>query len=262
MRTLGVAALAIIVLVAILWLLQRRLIYLPVGAVPPAPNAVEEVTIPTEDGLELPGWLLAPQGEAVATVVVFNGNAGNRAHRLPLAESLAASGFEVLLFDYRGYGDAPGSPSQPGLERDGRAVGRFLDTRGGGPVVYFGESLGAAVAVGLATERPPDVLVLRSPFTSLVDVARVHYPILPVGLLVRDRWEVVDPLRNLDVPVLVIAGEEDSIVPLDQSRRVFDAAPDPKGMVVFDGANHNDPELTGGPAVGRAVRRFVETIEP
>jgi fermentation-respiration switch protein FrsA (DUF1100 family) len=255
---LVVGAIALTVLVASLWLFQRRLIYLPDRSVVPSPREAAVVTMTTDDGLELSAWVIPPDGPMVATVVVFNGNAGNRGHRLPLADTLSASGFEVVLFDYRGYGDAPGNPSQAGLEADARAVGRFLDERGSDPVLYFGESLGAALAVYLAGDRPPDALVLRSPFSSLADVASVHYPLLPVGLLLRDRFPVAGPIGHLDVPVLVIAGEEDSIVPLRQSRAVFDAASGPKEMIVVDGAHHNDAELAAGASLGPTVRRFLE----
>lgn len=257
-RGLVVIAIALAVLVAFLWLFQRRLIYLPDRFVVPAPREAGVVSMTTDDGLELAAWVIPPDGRIVATVVVFNGNAGNRGNRLPLADTLSASGFEVVLFDYRGYGDAPGRPSQAGLETDARAVGRFLDQRGSDPVVYFGESLGAALAVYLAGERPPAALVLRSPFSSLVDVARVHYPILPVRLLLRDQFDVAGPIGHLDVPVLVIAGEDDSIVPLRQSRAVFEAASEPKEMIVVDGARHNDPELAAATSLGPTVRRFLD----
>lgn len=255
-RTLVIIVVFALLILLVLCLGQRRLIYLPSGDLPPPPNDVDTVAITTEDGIELSLWIVGTEANPLATIVVFNGNAGNRSDRLPLARSLTTAGFDVVLFDYRGYGDSPGSPSQTGLESDARAVGQYVHSRSDRPVIYFGESLGAAVAVGLATERALDGLVLRSPFTSLADVGQAHYPFLPVGLLLRDRWEVVEPLEKLDVPVLVIAGDHDSIVPISQSREVYEAAPTPKDLVVVEGANHNDPELTGGPGIGQAINAF------
>ena len=135
------------------------------------------------------------------TVIVFNGNAGNRAYRSDLAARFAAGGLAVLLFDYRGYGGNPGSPTEEGLALDARAARRYVlsradvDARGSS---YFGESLGSAVAVRLAVEHPARAVILRSPFTSFVDMGRLHYPILPVGgccgIVIRPRSHRADRL--------------------------------------------------------------------
>jgi fermentation-respiration switch protein FrsA (DUF1100 family) len=113
-------------------------------------------------------------------------------------------------------------------------------------MVYFGESLGAAVAVGLAVQRPPASLVLRSPFTSLADVGAVHYPWLPVSRLLLDRYPSIDRIASVGAPLLVVAGDRDDIVPAALSRRLFDAANEPKRYVLVPGAGHNDPALLDG----------------
>jgi fermentation-respiration switch protein FrsA (DUF1100 family) len=242
------------------WLLQRRLIYLPAGTVP-ALQAVlpgwEETSLPTADGLRLGAWFAAPEPGA-PVVVVFNGNAGNRGGRAMLAARLVDRELGVLLFDYRGYGGNPGSPTEEGLARDARAAADFVVKRAPGhPVVYFGESLGAAVAVELAASRPPAALILRSPFTSLADVAAVHYPFLPVRALLWDRYPSLDRIPQVAAPVLVVAGDEDSIVPVDQSRRLFDGAAEPKEWLSISGADHNDVALLAGDALIDRVTRFI-----
>src|SRR5690606_27765101 len=122
-----------------------------------------------------------------------NGNGGDRSMRVPLASALNRMGLSVLLFDYRGYGGNPGSPSEEGLAADARAAQAWLAAQPGvDQIVYFGESLGGAVAVRLAVERSPVALILRSPFTSLADVASVHYPWLPVRRLLLDRYPSID----------------------------------------------------------------------
>jgi fermentation-respiration switch protein FrsA (DUF1100 family) len=244
-----------------LWLGQRGLIYFPDSRAP-EPGAVglpsaETAAFETEDGLRLEGWFIPPRGHATGyTVIVFNGNAGHRGHRAELAGQLSARGLAVFLFDYRGYGGNPGLPSETGLARDARAalaaVGRVpgVDvTR----IVFFGESLGAAVAVRLALEFPPAALILRSPFTSLTDVGQHHYPFLPVRLLLRDRYPTIDRIGRITSPLLVIAGDADRVIPLLDSREVFDAAPEPKRLVVIPGADHNDEDLVAGPILIRAV---------
>jgi len=196
-------------------------------------------------------------------VLVLNGNGGNRSLRAPLAAALAGMGLHVLLFDYRGYGGNPGRPTEAGLAADARAA---LDHLAGRPevdpdrMVYFGESLGAAVALRLATERPPAALVLRSPFASLAEVGRLHYPLVPVGLLLRDRYDSAALAGRLAAPLLVVAGDRDRIVPAGHSRRLFAAAPEPKRLVVLDGADHNDPDLLAGPRLLAELRRFLAGV--
>ncbi len=253
---------------ALIWTLQRRLMYFPTGGVP-TPQAigltdVEPVTFETTDGLRLNAWFVAASGPSPhLTVLVFNGNAGNRAHRGPLAAALHRHGLQVLLVDYRGYGGNPGAPTQNGLAADSRAARAYLAGRpdvDASRLVYFGESLGTAVAVNLAVEHPPAALVLRSPFTSMADVGRHHYPFLPVRLLLRDRFAAIDQIRRIRVPLLVIAGGRDRIVPIDHSRRLYEAAVTPKTLLVLPDADHNDHELLAGDDMIRAIVRFLQPL--
>lgn len=246
------------------WWFQDRLIYLPSGRA----GTPEEVALPgaaevevhTEDGLTLTAWFVrARRRFPSGAVLVLPGNAGNRSLRAPLAAALADEGFDVLLVDYRGYGGNPGRPSQDGLLADARAARAvLLDESRVEQVAYFGESLGAGVATALAVEEPPDALVLRSPFTSLEDIARVHYGWLPVGVLLRDRFEVEEQVGEYDGPVLVIAGARDSIVPPQQSRRVAEEAPQSQ-YVEIAGADHNDAALLAGADVVDAVVAFLRS---
>ncbi|MGH3675357.1 MAG: alpha/beta hydrolase [Mycobacterium sp.] len=248
---------------ALLWSQQRRLIYFPSpGPVPSAaaflPNG-RDVVLDTEDGIRLGAWYFPVAGRGPA-VLVCNGNAGDRSMRLELAAALNDIGLSVLLFDYRGYGGNPGQPSEDGLAADARAAQAWLAAQpevDPDRIAYFGESLGAGVAVGLATERPPAALVLRSPFTSLADVGRVHYPWLPVGRLLIDRYPSIDRIGSVDAPVLVIAGDRDDIVPTSLSKRLYEAAPEPKRFVLVSGAGHNDAALLDGRQMLDEVGRFL-----
>ncbi len=265
MRLLLVATMFVIALLVLLWVGQRRLMYLPHTDVP-APAAVgladaEQVSFTTADGVELHGWFVpATQSPARATLLVFNGNAGNRAYRAVLAHAFRPHGVAMLVFDYRGFADSGGSPHERGLALDARAARRALLSRAdvdAARLVYFGESLGAAVAVELAAEHPPAALVLRSPFTSMADVGAYHYPMLPVRLLLRDRFAVLDRIAQVRASLLVIAGDADRIVPIEQSRRVHDAARSPKTFAVIEGADHNDEALTAGPQVVAETMRVL-----
>ena len=126
--------------------------------------------------------------------------------------------------------------------------------------MYFGESLGTAVAIELASEHPPAALILRSPFTSMTDVGQYHYPFLPVRLLLRDRFAAIDQIRRIRVPLLVIAGGHDTIVPIESSRRLYDAAVAPKTILVLPDADHNDAELLAGEEMIRAIVRFLQPL--
>jgi pimeloyl-ACP methyl ester carboxylesterase len=256
-------------LLAALWAFQRHLIYLPApGPVRAAEEAIEgtrEVTLRTADGLDLGAWFVPSRvpGKDL-TVLVANGNAGDRSLRSPLARALADAGFAVLLFDYRGYGGNPGHPSEEGLALDARAAYQFLIETEGIPrerLVYFGESLGAAVVTELAIEHPPAGLVLRSPFTDLAAVGRVHYPLLPVRTLLRDHYPLVEQIRRVKVPTTVIYGTEDSIVPPEQSRAVAAAAAGPTTVVELEGADHNDVALLSAPELIDAVVDLAARIE-
>lgn len=266
--TLGLFALVVIVGVGVLWAFQRHLLYIPFGHVSsPAtvglPQA-EEVTFPTEDGLTLAGWFVPGRTRpAPFTVLVFNGNAGNRSFRGPLALALAKAGLSVFLFDYRGYGGNGGRPSEAGLAADARGARAYLEQRGdvdARSIVYFGESLGSGVAVALALERSPPLLILRSPYTSMAELGQYHYPFLPVRRLLWDRYPSIERIGQIRCPLLVIAGDRDSIVPPRQSLRLFDAAPEPKRLVMVPGADHNDYALLAGDLLIEEVVRFLATI--
>ncbi|MFV1362414.1 alpha/beta hydrolase [Mycolicibacterium elephantis] len=250
-------------LFGLLWSQQRRLIYFPSpGPVPSAatvlPNG-RDVVIETDDGIRLGAWYFPVAAEAPA-VLVFNGNGGDRSMRWPLAAALNRMGLSVLLFDYRGYGGNPGSPSEDGLAADARAAQEWLAAQPGvEQIVYFGESLGAAVAVGLAVQRPPAALILRSPFTSLADVAAVHYPWLPVRRVLLDRYPSIDRIASVRAPLLVIAGDSDDIVPEQLSRRLYEAANAPKRYVVVPGAGHNDQALLDGAKMLDAIGGFLSS---
>jgi pimeloyl-ACP methyl ester carboxylesterase len=251
----------IAVLLGLLWVFQRRLIYLPdPSPVPPAARVLpgaRDVTLTTADGLRLGAWYVP--GDHPVRVLVTGGNAGNRLHRAPLARALAAHGLPVLLVDYRGYGGNPGTPTEEGLLMDARAARDWL---GDGPVIYFGESLGAAVAAALAAERPPDGLVLRSPFTDLAAAGQANYPFLPVRAMLRERFPVAERVARTRVPLVVAYGTADTIVPPAQSRAVASAAAGPVTVVEVPGAGHNDEVFLTGPELIGAVTALADRLRP
>lgn len=253
--------------VGMLWALQRQLIYFPDPTpVPPAGDVIadaRDVTLHTADGLELGAWFVPATGQTDTrmAVLVAPGNGGNRAGRAGFAQELSRRGLAVLVMDYRGYGGNPGSPSEEGLAADADAAVEALQKLGY-PLqrtVYFGESLGSGVVAALQVRHPPAGVVLRSPFTELADVGAHHYPWLPVRTLLRDRFPVLDHLAASDVPITVIYGDRDSVVPTGLSARVADQAPSLAERVVISGADHNDPGMFG-PRVADAVARLADDV--
>lgn len=249
-------ALAVVMLsVVALWAFQRSLVYFPDRGEPPSAGDVLpgglDVVLTTSDGLHLAAWYVPAPGSCASTVLLAPGNAGNRGDRLELVRALHDAGFGVLALDYRGYGGNPGRPSENGLGLDVRAARDFLVRDARVParsIVYLGESLGAAVVAELATEHAPAALVLRSPFTSLAGVGRAAYRV-PVGWLLRDRYPVLDHVEAIGVPIAVVHGSADTIVPSRLSRRVAETAREAGSAVVevdVAGAGHNDGALVHG----------------
>jgi hypothetical protein len=254
------AVAAVLVLLFVLaWTQQRRLLYFPEGDPGPPPAGWSQVTIPTGNGLELAAWYRTSGGGGdQPLIIVFHGNGGNRAGRVPLGTALSKRGFDVLLVDYRGYGGNRGTPSESGLADDAESAARFAEALAPDrPIVYYGESLGAAVAVGLAASRPPDALVLVSPFTSVADVGQFHYPSAPAWLI-RESYPSLERFESgalEGIPVLVIAGGADTIVPAAQSKMIADAAGAEWHEVPE--VDHNDPALRSTPWLADRVADFV-----
>lgn len=218
--------------------------------------AFTDLTIPTDDGERLHGWWIPSRvAPARGHVLFFHGNAGNVSHRLDHALALTAAGLDVLLVDYRGYGRSTGRPNEAGLYRDARASLAAL--RSGGQVdpariVYMGESLGGAVALELALAEPPLVCVLQSTFTSLRDMARVHYPSAFSGLA-GEAYPNRERIARLRAPSLILHGDADEIVPLEHAHALLAAAPEPRRLHIVAGAGHNDLVQVMGKSYGTEV---------
>jgi uncharacterized protein len=211
----------------------------------PARELLAEPRVPFEDvtfdGLH-GWWVPATAGPRLGHVLFLHGNAGNIGDRVPHVELLAGVGFDVLAFDYRGYGRSRGRPDEQGTYRDARAALEALLARDGvrrERVVYLGESLGGAIALELAVSAQPAGLVLQSTFTSIRDMARLHYPFIPRAA-VPDAYPSLRLIAGVRAPLLFLHGDRDAVVPLMYGEALFDAAPEPKTIRVFRGVAHND----------------------
>jgi uncharacterized protein len=238
---------------------MNRLLYLPASEIAASPRSpFTDIEVPTEDGERLHAWWIPATAPAIAHVLLCHGNAGNIGDRVPHIALLSAAGFDVLAFDYRGYGRSTGRPGELGTYRDARAAVDALLRQGGvdpARIFYLGESLGGAIALALAIERPPAGLILQSPFTSVRDLARLHYPLIPRAL-VPDAYPNLRRIRELRAPLLVLHGADDRVVPVMDGEELFGAAPGPKWIEVVPGVGHNDLIARAGTRWIAAIRSF------
>ncbi|TAJ25863.1 MAG: alpha/beta hydrolase [Nitrospirae bacterium] len=223
---------------------------------------LEEVWFQAEDGPRLFGWYVEARGTG-AVLLWCHGNAGNIIHRLENLVELYRLGLSVFIFDYRGYGRSNGTPSEEGLYADALAAYTYVtETRRMAPqrLVLFGRSLGAAVAVELASRQPAAGLILESPFPSVAAVVRHYYGGLPLHWFLGARFNLADRLKQISIPVLVVHGDRDEVIPIELGRQVFEAAQEPKSFYPVPGAGHNDLYLVGGRAYFQRLKQFVETV--
>lgn len=236
------------VLLLLLWgllaMFQDRQLYFPDN--PPRPallaDAAREGLAPWPSAEDLRGLRREPAGPARGTVVLFHGNAGHAGHRAVYAEAFAALGLRTLLAEYPGYGSRPGRLGEASLVADARETLAWSRRQFPGPLLVAGESLGAGVAAAAVAERPGEVagLLLITPWDRLEGVARHHFPWLPVGLLLRDRYDSAANLAGFRGPVAVVLAERDSIVPAEFGRALFDTLAAPKRLWLVPAADHND----------------------
>lgn len=258
----GIFLLTWVILVAGLIPMEGSFIYFPSRRHDARPEdyglEAEELWLRAEDGVRLHSWWIRGEGKRV--VLFFHGNAGNISHRLDRSRLLVDRlGLDILLLDYRGYGLSAGKPSEAGLYRDARAAYRAAADRGfsAGGIVLFGESIGSAVALELALERPCGAVILETPFLSVPALARKYYPFVP-RFLIRTRFDNEKKIPQLAAPKLIIQAERDEIVPPSHARRLFELAVPPKKLYVIPRASHNDTYAAGGSEYIEVWRQFLE----
>lgn len=251
-------------LAAFLFFAQSHLVYFPQtgGDFIATPEQLElpyeSVTLQTKDGFSLHGWFVPTQA-ARGTVLFFHGNAGNISHRIDYLSMFHRLGYQTFIFDYRGYGQSSGTPSEPGTYADAEAAWNYLvEEKGIQPdrIALFGESLGGAVAAWLAAHERPGLLVLASAFTSLPDMAEKIYPFLPVRLLSRFNYNTLEYLRSVVCPVLIAHSPQDEIVPFAHGQALYEAAPEPREFIELEGG-HNDGFIFMREAWMRVLSEFM-----
>ncbi len=250
-------------ILVLMFIFQAKLIYFPTSQIIYTPAALrlefEDLMLASPDGVKINAWYVpakAPRG----TVIFCHGNGGNMSYSLDVAENFTKMNFNVLLFDYRGYGKSGGSPTEKGTYADAQTAYDWLLKEKKIPekeIVVLGRSLGGAIAANLTKDRSPRMLILESAFSSVADVASKSYPIFPVRLLCRYRYDTSEYVKNLKCPLLVIHSPEDEIVPYSLGRKIFDSAGGPKEFLKIKGT-HNEGFDESKEVYVKGLRTFIE----
>jgi len=245
--------------------LENRLIFHPSSEILRTPRDVglefQDVYFTTPDKVRLNGWFI-PHPQAGATMIWFHGNAGNIADRLDNIKLLHdQTRISIFIFDYRGYGRSPGRSSETTTYLDGEGAINFVRSQlsvASDNLVIFGRSLGAAVAAEMASRYDSRAVILESPFVSIREMAKVILPALPIGPLLSAKFDVIDKVDKISVPLLVLHGDQDEIIPFEHGQKVFAAAREPKQFYPIKGAGHNDTFIAGGNRYYERLRSFIE----
>jgi fermentation-respiration switch protein FrsA (DUF1100 family) len=223
----------------------------------------ETVRLTTTDGIRLHGWFI-PAVTPRGTLLFSHGNAGNVSHRLDSVRLFHSLNLNVLIYDYRGYGESEGKPSEEGTYRDVQAAWNYLRghcSMAPEAIIIFGRSLGAAVAADLASQVSAAGVILESAFTSIPDMAASLYPWMPVRLLVRFHYDNLAKIRRITSPLLVAHSREDEIIPYAQGVRLFAQASEPKQFLELHGG-HSDGYQVSRKLYTTTMRQFLDDILP
>lgn len=260
---IGVVVFGYVALVGLMYVAQRALMYFPDTArISPADAGfaeAQEIRFESGDGTALIAWHVPPAA-GKPLVLYLHGNGGALRHRVSRLRALTQAGYGILALSYRGYGGSAGSPSEAGLIADGRAayeLARLKQSQA--RIVVWGESLGTGVATAIAAEGMGDALILEAPFTSTADIAFATYPFIPVRLLMKDQFRSDLRIGAVRVPLLVLHGERDRVVPIGYGERLFALANEPKRFVRLPAGGHEDLDAHGAQA---AARRFIDALAP
>lgn len=253
-------AAVVVAVPAAAWFGQERLIFFPqpLAGTSHLPPATQPLDVRAADGTKLAGFLVPAAGQPAPVLLFFGGNAEEISWTL--ADGRWPAGYARAGVNYRGYGASEGKPAEAPLAEDAKAIFDALAARtdvDAARIVVVGRSLGTGIAARLAAERPVAAVVLISPYDSLVEVGKAHYPWLPVAWLLKHRFDAASYAKQASAPLLAIVGTADAIVPPARSRALYDAWAGPKSWVALDGQGHND---LGGPVFWASIERFVAAL--
>jgi fermentation-respiration switch protein FrsA (DUF1100 family) len=219
----------------------------------------EEIYFTTKDKITISGWYIPAENEK-GVILFCHGNAGNISHRLDSIKIFNSLNLSVLIFDYRGYGKSEGKPSESGTYLDAEAAWDYLvDVKQKSPekIILFGRSLGGAVAAEIALRKNPAGLIIESSFTSVPDIGKKFYPLLPIKLISKFRYSTIDKIGLIKCPKLIIHSPEDEIIPFEHGKHLYEKASSPKEFLEIKGG-HNEGFLISGNTYNAGLKRFLD----
>ncbi|MEE9523165.1 MAG: alpha/beta hydrolase [Thermodesulfovibrionales bacterium] len=254
-----------IAIMALVYVGQKGMVYFPIKEISITPSDIglmfEDVTLTTEDGKSISAWYI-PADNARGVLLFCHGNAGNISHRLDSIRIFHDLDLSVLIFDYRGYGNSNGSPSEKGTYYDAEAAWNYLVGEryiNPGKIILFGRSLGGAVASMMAVRHRPGALIIESGFTSVPDIGKKLFPFLPVRLISRYDYNARMNVQQVNIPKLFIHSPDDEIIAYEHGRKLFESATGPKDFLQITG-DHNYGFLNSGKLYTEGLDRFISNI--
>ena len=231
--TLSSAIIAYIVVITFIYFYQRNLLYHP------SDNNYqndkiqfnyEEIFIKVDEKIKLKSWIIKKDLRQFKTLLIFHGNAGHLSNRIYKLNELNKLDINILLISWRGFSGNKGSPTEQNLYKDAKAAIKWLNEQNvtNSKIILYGESLGSGVAVEMSNKNNFNSIILESPFTSIENSAKIHYPYLPVRLLLKDRYDSISKIKMINVPILIMHGKKDDVVPFSMGKELFEKANSPK----------------------------------
>lgn len=262
---IGVLLITYLVLAMVLYIMQPKLLYSPSQEISGTPAEIglnfEDVVFKSADGLDLSGWYI-PAKSSKLTVLFCHGNGGNIGHRLDSINIFYNLGMNCFIFDYRGYGNSPGKPTEEGTYIDAMAAYKWLTEEkktAAEDIIIFGRSLGGVVAAQLAGRVDAGALVVESAFTSYVGIGKEYYPYMPVRWFARFSYSTIDYIRDVHFPVMLIYSRNDEVVPYKFGLTLYEAANEPKEFIEIFGS-HNDCFLASGEIYTEVWEKWLKLI--
>ena len=272
-RFIVYSALITVLIMIIPKFIEKRLIFHPGRSndhTTPDAYGIEydDVTFRTGDGLNLNGWYVpgkkSSPDDNLHTLLWFHGNSGNINRRLDNIKMLHDRvPVNVFIFDYRQYGRSEGKITEQGTYIDSRAALAYLRSRSdvnNETIIFFGRSLGSAISVELAVKEKCRALILETPFTSIKEMGKKLYPYLPFTFFLRTKYDTLSKIGDIKVPTLIMHGDKDELVPIEQGKILYEQANEPKEFYTIPGAMHNDTHIVGGEEYFDVIREFVNKL--
>ncbi len=254
-----------ILLLVLVFFFQRNLLYHPSvnnylkEQISREPTEIEKVNITTSDKVDLVGWFYNKNLSKSKTILFFHGNAGSLENRTYKLNHFKDLNLNFLIIAWRGFSGNKGKPNEKGLYEDGKSAIRWLKTKGINEknIILYGESLGTGVAIEIAQNKNYAGIILESPFTSMIDMGRKYYPFFPVRFLLKDKFESYKKINNISIPLLIMHGKVDKIVPYDMGKKMYTLANEPK---FFYSQEYGDHMVEYDDKLLLALKKFIQSL--